>query len=135
MFDTKIAIVLRDGMAAWQELNVAAFLTSGILGAHPRLLGDSYEDAMGNKYLPLIIQPIVVLSADAEAIKAIYLRALARKLQFPLYIEDMFGTGHDAANRASVRQYRPEDMKVAGIGIREAKAIVDKVTKGARIHA
>jgi hypothetical protein len=60
----------------WQELNVAAFLTSGILGAHPRLLGDSYEDAMGNKYLPLIIQPIVVLSADAEAIKTIYVRAL-----------------------------------------------------------
>jgi hypothetical protein len=26
MFDTKIAIVLRDDLAPWQELNVTAFL-------------------------------------------------------------------------------------------------------------
>ena len=31
MFDTKIAIVIRDDLAPWQELNVTAFLTSGIL--------------------------------------------------------------------------------------------------------
>ena len=37
MFDTKIAIVLRDDLAAWQALNVTAFLTSGIVGANDGL--------------------------------------------------------------------------------------------------
>ena len=29
-FDTKIAVVIRTDLEAWQKLNVAAFLTSGI---------------------------------------------------------------------------------------------------------
>ena len=29
-FDTKIAIVLRDDLETWQELNVTAFLASGV---------------------------------------------------------------------------------------------------------
>ena len=39
-FDTKIAIVVRDDLATWQKLNVAAFLTSGVTGADPSLLGE-----------------------------------------------------------------------------------------------
>ena len=135
MFDTKIAIVLRNEMADWQKLNVTAFLTSGILGADAKLLGEPYEDAAGNRYSPLIIQPMIVLGADPATIKTIYLRALERRVQFSLYIEDMFRTGHDAANRASVKRYRPEEMNVAGIGIREARAVVDKITRGAQLHA
>ena len=42
MFDTKIAIVIRDDLAVWQKLNVTAFLTSGILGATEGLLGEAY---------------------------------------------------------------------------------------------
>jgi hypothetical protein len=37
MFETKIAIIVRDDLAVWQKLNVTAFLTSGIAGAHPDL--------------------------------------------------------------------------------------------------
>jgi hypothetical protein len=33
MFDTKIAIVVREDLATWQKLNVTAFLTSGVVGA------------------------------------------------------------------------------------------------------
>jgi hypothetical protein len=29
-FDTKIAIVVREDLAAWQKLNVAAFLSGGL---------------------------------------------------------------------------------------------------------
>ncbi len=65
MFDTKIAIVVRDDLAVWQKLNVTAFLTSGIVGATPGLLGAPYEDAAGNSYHPLAIQPMIVLAADA----------------------------------------------------------------------
>jgi mannose-6-phosphate isomerase-like protein (cupin superfamily) len=66
MFDTKIAIVLRNDLAMWQKLNVTAFLTSGIVGAHPGILGEPYEDAGGNTYSPLVIQPIIVRSAERK---------------------------------------------------------------------
>lgn len=39
MFDTKIALVVREDLATWQKLNVTAFLTSGIVGANEGLLG------------------------------------------------------------------------------------------------
>jgi hypothetical protein len=60
MFDTKIVLVLREDLAVWQKLNVSAFLTSGILGANSKLIGQPYADADGNAYAPLIIQPVVV---------------------------------------------------------------------------
>jgi hypothetical protein len=135
MFDTKIAIVVREDLATWQKLNVTAFLTSGIIGASEGLLGEPYEDAAGNRYNALAIQPMIVLSADAETIKAIYRRAMERGVRLSLYIEDMFATGHDAANRATVKQYRPEAMNVVGLALREDRKLVDKITKGARMHA
>ena len=135
MFETKIAIVLRDDLAVWQKLNVTAFLTSGIVGANPGILGERYEDAAGNAYNPLAIQPMIVLSADRELINAIYHRAMERGARLSLYIEDMFATGHDTANRATVRQRRPETMNVVGLALREDKKVVDKITKGARMHA
>ena len=102
MFDTKIAIVVREDLATWQKLNVTAFLTSGIVGANAGLIGEPYEDADRNFYNPLVIQPVIVLSADADALRAIYRRAMERHARLSLYIEDMFATGHDAANRATV---------------------------------
>jgi hypothetical protein len=135
MFDTKIAIVVREDLATWQKLNVTAFLTSGIVGANAGLLGEPYEDAAGNTYNPLMIQPIIVLIADADAIKTIYRRAMERGAPLSLYIEDMFSTGHDAANRATVKQYPPEMLNVVGLALRADKKVVDKITKGARMHA
>jgi hypothetical protein len=134
MFETKIAIVLRDDLAAWQKLNVTAFLVSGIIGANPGIIGEPYEDAAGNTYSALMIQPAIVLCTDAEGIKTIYRRAMERHARIALYIEDMFKTGHDAANRATVKQYDPENMGVVGLALREEKKVVDKITKGARMH-
>jgi len=135
MFETKIAIVVREDLATWQKLNVTAFLTSGIVGANPGLLGEAYEDAAGNRYHPLVIQPMIVLSADAATIATIYRRAMARGAKLSLYIEDMFQTGHDEANRAAVRLYAPDAMKVVGLALREDRKLADKITKGARMHA
>ena len=135
MFETKIAIVVRDDLAPWQELNVTAFLTSGIVGASQGLLGEPYEDAAGNTYNPLVIQPMIVLSASAEAIRKIYRRAMERGVPLSLYIEEMFATGHDAANRAAMKQHLPEALNVVGLALREDKKLVDKITKGARMHA
>jgi len=134
MFDTKIAIVVRDDLAMWQKLNITAFLTSGIVGATPGLLGAPYEDAAGNTYHALAIQPMIVLAADAATIQTIYQRAMRRGVRLSLYIEDMFRTGHDEANRATVKRVRPEEMKVVGLALREDKKVVDKITAGARMH-
>jgi hypothetical protein len=133
MFDTKIAIVVREDLVTWQKLNVTAFLTSGIVGANEGLLGEPYEDAAGNLYSPLVVQPIIVLSANGDTLTTIHRRAMERRARLSLYIEDMFSTGHDAANRAAVKQYAPDAMNVVGLGLREDKKVVDKIIKGARM--
>lgn len=135
VFDTKIAIVVREDLATWQKLNVTAFLTSGVVGANDGILGERYEDADGNTYSALVVQPIIVLSADAGTLRTIYRRAMERDVRLSLYIEDMFATGHDAANRAAVKGRRPDEMSVVGLALREERKTVDKITKGARMHA
>lgn len=133
-FDTKIAIVVREDLAVWQKLNVTAFLTTGIVGATEGLLGEPYEDAAGNTYHRLAIQPMIVLAADAATLRSIYQRAMERGVRLSLYIEDMFHTGHDAANRETVRGRRPEEMNVVGLALREDRKLVDRITRGARMH-
>ncbi len=134
MFDTKIAIVVRDDLAVWQKLNVTAFLTSGIVGANEGIIGAPYEDAAGNRNSALMIQPMIALAADASTMKKIYDRAMRRGARLALYTEDMFETGHDAANRATVKARLPEDMPIVGLALREDRKTVDKITKGAQMH-
>ena len=134
MFDTKIAIVLRNNLAGWQTLNVTAFLMTGIAGQHPEIIGEPYKDRAGNLYNALSIQPIIVLSADEATIGAIHRRTLERDATTSLFIEEMFATGHDAANRAVFSEYAPDDAKVVGIALRADKKTVDKITKGAVMH-
>lgn len=135
MFDTKIAIVLRNDLAPWQELNVTAFLTSGIVAQYPEIIGEPYRDAAGHVYNRLSIQPIVVLSADQDLLRTIHGRSLDRAVTTSLYVEDMFSTGHDAANREVFAQFSPENASVVGIAMRAEKKLVDKITKGAKLHA
>ncbi|MDE2290016.1 MAG: DUF2000 family protein [Burkholderiales bacterium] len=134
MFDTKIAIVVREDLAVWQKLNVTAFLMSGIVGNFPEIMGAPYRDAAGNVYSSLSVQPIIVLSTDAAHMANIHRRVLERELKPALYIDEMFATGHDDANRAVFAQYGPDTAKVVGIALRADRKIVDKVTKGARMH-
>ncbi|QRM54919.1 DUF2000 family protein [Sinorhizobium sp. BG8] len=135
MFDTKFAVVLRDDLMTWQKLNVTAFLATGVAGQKPSIIGESYRDAAGNVYNALSVQPIVVLSADASTIAAIHRRALERDVQVSAYIEEMFSTGHDVANREAFASFGPDEAKVVGIALHADRKLVDKVTKGARLHA
>lgn len=134
MFDTKFAIVLQDDLPVWQKLNVTAFLTSGIVAQYADIIGEPYRDRAGNIYNPLSIQPVIVLSADRPTLSAIHRRALERGVTTSLYVDEMFSTGHDAANRAVFAEFAPDDAKVVGIGLRAEKKLVDKITKGARMH-
>ena len=134
IFDTKIAIVLRNDLAVWQKLNVAAFLMGGIVGEAPQIIGEAYRDAAGHVYGRLPIQPLIILAADQALLSAIQRRALQRQVRVALYIEEMFGTNHDAANRAMFARFGPHDAKPVGLAVRAERKLVDKITDGARMH-
>ncbi|MBG0508092.1 DUF2000 family protein [Agrobacterium rhizogenes] len=135
MFDTKIAVILRDDLAVWQKLNVTAFLMSGIVAQTKEIIGEPYRDGAGNVYNPLSIQPIVVMATDQEALRKIHQRSLERDVTTSLYIEEMFATGHDVANRQVFSEFSPDNAKVVGMALRADRKIVDKITKGAKLHA
>lgn len=132
-FDTKIAVVLRDDLLSWQELNVTAFLVSGI-AANPELLGEPYEDADGQRYLPLLRQPVVVLTADAATLMRAHAKVVSRGLPLAVYTHAMFSTGHDAANRAAVAAAPTDALDLVGIAVHGPKNAVDKSLKGSRLH-
>jgi len=58
VFETKVAILLLDGLAVWQKLNVTAFLSTGIAPPRRRRSASPYEDAAGRQHARLLIQPI-----------------------------------------------------------------------------
>lgn len=134
-FDTKVAVVLRDDLQPWQELNITAFLMSGIATSVPDLTGEPYRDADGNQYLPLLRQPVVVMSATGEVLTAARDRAATRGVTIAIYTRDLFSTGHDAANRAAVAAVAADSLDLVGIALRGPRNAVDKIIKGARMHA
>lgn len=134
-FDTKIAVVIRSDLQAWQKLNVASFLTSGIAAAFPDCIGEPYEDASGTNYLALIGQPILIYGADGPALTRALDRALARGVKPAVYTEDMFKTTHDAANREAVRAVARTDLNLVGIAMRAGRKVIDKIVDGLKFHS
>ena len=134
-FDTKIAIVIRTDLQAWQKLNVAAFLTSGIAAAFPECIGEPYEDASGTTYHALIGQPILIYGADGPALTRALDRALTRSVKPAVYTEDMFKTTHDAANREAVRVVARTDLNLVGLAMRAERKVIDKIVDGLKFHS
>ncbi|BDZ44627.1 DUF2000 domain-containing protein [Naasia aerilata] len=133
-FDTKLAVLLRADLAPWQELNVTAFLSSGLSGADD-MLGEPYRDADGVEYLPMLRQPVLVFSATAEQLTAARVRAVDRGIRTAVYTAELFGTGHDAANRAAVAAVRSGDLDLVGLGLHGARNAIDRITKGIPLHS
>ena len=134
-FDTKAAVVVRSDLAAWQRLNVTAFLISGIVGgAHEVVVGEPYEDADGRRYLPMLRQPVLVFEADAEELDAAHRRALARGLPVAIYTNELFTTGRDEDNRAAVRTVPTNELDLVGLGLRAPHRDADAVLRGLRRH-
>ena len=135
-FDTKIAVVLLDDLAVWQKANVTAFLISGIAGNDPSLVGEPYVDGSGNRYLPMLRQPIMVFAADATGLRRAYERAMQRRLeQLAIYTYELFSTAHDEANRAAVATVPADELDLVGIALRAERRIVDKVLDRLRPHS
>jgi hypothetical protein len=133
-FETKIVVVIDEALAVWQKLNVAAFLTSGIIASNEGIIGQAYRDASGKTYSPLCIQPIMIMKTNRDKLKTMLNRANNNNLAVALYIEDMFSTGFDAANRETVARYASEALPLVGIALRGEKKLIDKITKGAKLH-
>jgi hypothetical protein len=131
---TKIAVVVRDDLATWQRLNVTAFLVSGIAARYPETIGVDYEDASGQRYLPMFGQPVLVYLADADAIRAAHRKAIDRELSVSVYTEELFATGNDVDNRAAVRAVPTEKLSLVGIGVHGSRNAVDKALKGLSLH-
>lgn len=134
-FDTKVVVVLTEGLAAWQELNVTAFLMSGIATSAPGLVGEPYRDADGAEYLPMLREPVLVLSADAELLARVRGKAISREdVSLAVYTRELFSTHHDEANRAAVAAVASADLDLVGIALRGPRNAIDRIVKGTRLH-
>lgn len=133
-FDTKIKIILCEGLLPWQELNVTAFLMSGI-GATQNIVGAPYEDADGVRYLPMSQQPIMVLTAGGEALRGVMAKAVEKGMAVAIYTKELFDTFNDEDNRAAVKKHRTSELDLAGIAVRGPKNAVDRITKGLAMHS
>jgi hypothetical protein len=134
-FDTKVAVAVRDDLEAWQRLNVVAFLMSGVAAsAGTEAIGEDYLDADDNRYLPLLVQPVIVLEAGAAKLKTVRERAQRRGVPIALYTWEMFTTGHDEANRATVRAVAADDLDIVGIALRAPHRDADAVLRGLSRH-
>jgi hypothetical protein len=135
MFDTKVALIVRDDLAAWQKLNVVAFLATGVAAEAPEALGEPYEDAAGRRYGRMLGQPMLVFTADLNGLQAAHRQALSRELTIVPYVHAMFSTGHDTANREVFRAGDAEHLDFVGLALRGPKKAVEKAVKGLALHA
>lgn len=134
MFDTKVAILVLNDLATWQKLNVTAFLATGIAGAAPEALGEPYEDASGRQFTRLLGQPVLIFAAGPAELARAHRISGENGLVSAAYVRAMFQTGHDAANREVFKAEPAYAPDLVGIAIRGPKKIVDKATKGAKLH-
>lgn len=132
--ETKIAVVVRDDLAVWQKLNLTAFAVSGIGARHPELIGLPYEDASGEKYLPMFGHPVLVFAANAERLRRAFDRAHSRGLTLSVYTDDLFVTGNDVDNRAAVAAVHTVDLRLAGFAVVGDRRSIDKALDKLRLH-
>jgi len=134
-FDTKVAVLVREDLAVWQRLNVCAFLMSGVVAdCDGGAIGEDYIDADGNRYLPLLVQPVLVFESTGSKLRTVRERAARREVPIALYTADMFATGNDQDNRAAVRRVGAHDLDIVGIALRAAHRDADAILRGLSRH-
>ena len=134
-FETKLAVVVRDDLAAWQTLNVTAFLVSGFAATVPGITGEPYRDGSGEGYQPMFVQPVLVFGADAPGLRRAFERSRERGLVPAVYTAELFATGHDEANRAAVAAVPTAELDLVGIAVHGDRRVVDAALRGLSFHA
>lgn len=132
--DWKLAVVVRDDLAAWQKLNVTAFVASGVARRHPDLVGEPYVDGSARAYLPMFGRPVLVLAGDGVAVRRAFDRALGRLLDVAVYTDELFTTSNDADNRAAVAAVATDALALAGFAVAGDRRQVDKALDKLRLH-
>ena len=128
-------MVVRDDLEQWQRLNVTAFLVSGVTAsAGPAAIGEDYLDGDGNRYLPLIVQPILIFEASAAKLQTMRERAKRREVPLAIYTREMFSTGKDEDNRAAVKAVSAGDLDLVGAALRAPHRDADAVLRGLSRH-
>lgn len=134
-FETKVVVLLNEHLAPWQELNVTAFLMSGIAVSAEGITGEPYVDADGTRYLPMLRQPVLVMTGASDLLRTVRTKAAAREdVAVAVYTRELFATGHDEANRAAVAIVASADLDLVGVALRGPRNAVDRIVKGARLH-
>ena len=89
--------------------------------------GASLEfDGSDNRYLPMCRQPIMVYAADRAGLRRAYERAMARDVErVAVFMNDLFATPHDQANRAAVASVPAAALDLAGIALHADRKTVD----------
>lgn len=130
----KIAVAVRNDLAAWQKLNVTAFVVSGIGPAFPELVGAPYVDGSGATYLSKLVLPVLIYGGDGSGIRRAFDRARSRELALSLYTDDLFATGNDIDNRAAVAAVPTDQLSIAGFAVAGHAKQVDKALDRLKFH-
>jgi hypothetical protein len=77
---------------------------------------------------------VLVLAGDKQVLTAVHERAVRRGLPLAVFTAELFGTGHDEANRAAVRAVPAAGLDLVGLAVHGPRNAVDKITKGAVMH-
>ena len=135
MYSTKTALVIRTDLLAWQIANVAAFLSGGLAGTYPEVVGESYRDGEGRLYTPMIREPIFIYGATSAELSRTHGRAVTRGIRFAIYTESLFKTTNDVDNRASVATTLTAALDLVGLGLHADRKTIDKITGGLKLMA
>ena len=132
MYGTKTApaLVIRADLLPWQVANVAAFLSGGLAGTYPEIVGEPYGDGDGRLYTPMIREPIFVYGATSVELTRTHGRAVNRGMRFAIYTEPLFKTTNDADNRTAFAAAPVDALDFVGIGVHGPRKVVDKVVNG-----
>jgi hypothetical protein len=134
-FETKVAVVVRDDLAVWQRLNVTAFLMAGVTAqAGAEAIGEDYVDGDERRYLPLLVQPVLVFESTGPKLKTVRERAERRETPVAIYTMEMFSTGKDEHNRAAVWAVPTEELDLVGLALRAPHRDADAILRGLTRH-
>lgn len=128
-------MAVRDDLAVWQQLNVTAFVVSGLGTVHPGLVGAPYVDGDGRRYLPMFVTPVLVFAGTGAALRRAFDRSAERGLSVAVYTDDLFATSNDADNRAQVAAVATAELTLAGFAVAGPAKQVDKAFDKLRLHA
>lgn len=136
MYENKIAVVILNGLAQWQKLNVTAFLASSVAIAFPETHGAPLVSASGTKYLPFLKHPVLIYAADTdEQLKRAFNRATERELHVGVYTNGLFATKNEEGNLLEIAKYADSELDLAGIIIYGENKKVDKAIDKLKFHS